>query len=95
MCQLKNNILTSQKTRKRKSDRLDPEATTPTNLEAMNQLTAVFEDKDLGVQEESHIFPNDTTEMFDDAVEEVTVEEEKNKTRIGHRQAFTQKILDF
>ena len=31
----------------------------------------------------------------DDAVEEVTVGKEKNKARIGHRQTFPQKILNF
>ena len=84
MCQFKQNILTSQKTWKRKSAQLDPEATTPTDVDTLNLLTAVFEDTDLGVQEENHIFLNDTPTMFDDAAEEVRVELEKNKTRTGH-----------
>ena len=95
MCQFKKNIETSQKTRKRKSDRLNPEATTPTDLDTLNLLTAVFEDKNLGVQEENHIFPNDTTTMFDDAAENVRVEGEKNKTRTGHRIKFPVDILKF
>ena len=77
-------IVTAVDTRKRKSDRLNPEATTPTNVDTINRLTTVFEDKDLGVQEENHIFPNDTPTMFDDTAEEVRVELEKNKTRTGN-----------
>ena len=92
---LKKYIIDLEKTRKRKSARLDPEATTPTNLDTMNQLTAVFKDKDLGVQEENHIFLNDTTTMFDDAAEEVRVEAEKNTTRTGHCRNFPQDILKF
>ena len=60
----------------------------------MNQLTTVFKE-DVGVQEENHIFPNDTTTMFDDAAEEVRVEAEKKKTQTGHRQKFPQDILNF
>ena len=95
MCQFKKYIVDSGKTRKRKSDQLNPEATTPTNLDTINRLTAVFKDEDLGVQEENHIFPNDTPTMFDDAAEEVRVEAEKTKTRTGHRGKFPQDILDF
>ena len=95
MCQFKKYIINFEKTRKRKSARLDPVVTTPTNLDTMNRLTAVFEDKDLRVQEENHIFPNDTTTMIDDATEEVRVETEKNKTRTGHRQKFPEDILKF
>ena len=61
----------------------------------MDLLTAVFEDKDLGVQEENHIFPNDTTTMSDDATEDVRVEGEKNKTQTGHRIKFPVDILKF
>ena len=95
MCQFKKNIETSQKTRKRKSDRLNPEATTPTNLDTINRLTAVFEDEDLGLQKENHIFPNDTPTIFDNAAEEVRVEAKKKKTRTGHCRKFPQNLLDF
>ena len=93
MCQLKKYILTSQKSRKRKSDRLNPEATTTTNVDTINRFTAVFEDKDAGVLEENHVFPNDTTTT--NAAEEVRVEVEKNKNQTGHRQKFPEDILKF
>ena len=84
------------KLRKRKSDRLNPEATTPTNVDTVDRLTVIFEDKTAGVLEENHIFPNDTTTTIDDdddAVEEVTVG--KEKTRTGHRQKFPEDVLKF
>ena len=47
---LKKNIATSQKKRKRTSDRHNPEATTtPTNVDTLNRLTAVYEDNDLAL----------------------------------------------
>ena len=44
-------IVTAVDTRKRRSDLLNLKATTPTKFDTINQLTAVFEDEDVGVQE--------------------------------------------
>ena len=88
---LRKYIVDSAKSRKRKSDWLNPEATTQTSLDTINRLTVVFEDEDIGVHEEYHIFHNDPPTMFDDDAEEVKVE--KNKSRIGHCWQFPQDIL--
>ena len=85
-------IIGSEKSRKKKSDQLNPEATTQKNLDTRNRLTVVFEDEVIGVQEEYNILHNDPSTTFDDDAEEVRAE--KNKTRIGHRQKFPQDILD-
>ena len=69
-------------------------------MDGINRVTAVFDDVKNNLQEEYCIYhKNPVTNMDDDddddAVEEVTVGKEKNKPRIGHRQTFPQKILNF
>ena len=88
---LKKYIETSQKKRKRRSDRHNPEAIKKFGWDNILRCTAVLEDIENDTQEVYTMFENVPVINADDDAEEVSVN--KNKTRIGCRTSFPEAIL--
>ena len=83
MCQFKKYIVDSEKTRKRKSARLDSQARTPIVTTDKTTLRVVFDFED-GRKEYKEV-------TYNDAVEE----NKERSNRVGHCTNFPKQVLSF